>query len=81
VKVVIKIVSILGWYKSFVTSNGVTKFTYITGGVGVGKTHSSRGFKKQKICSCRKDLVYFKKNQINTLLKLCYKVENVIPGW
>jgi len=39
-----------------VTSNGVTKFTYITGGVGVGKSHSSRGFKKQKICSCRKYL-------------------------
>jgi len=38
---------------SKITSDGVTKLTYITGGVGVGKSYSSRAFQKQKINSCR----------------------------
>lgn len=38
---------------SSITSNGVTKLTHVTAGVGVGESHSKRGFQKQKICSCR----------------------------
>ena len=39
--------------ETLITSIGITKLTYITASVGVGESHSNRGFQKQKIGSCR----------------------------